>query len=143
MKKTTKFANPKKLSVKWHLLDAKGKVLGRLATQIANLLNGKKDVEYSPNIYTKNKVVVINSDKVIFTGKKLTQKKYIWHSGYPRGLKSLTLGEMMSRDSRKVIREAVKGMLPKNKLQKVKLANLYIYKDENHEHGANLVPKDS
>lgn len=134
----TKFDTVKEFTPKWHLLDANGQVLGRLATKIANLLNGKGSSHFSPNQYGKDKVVVINSDKVIVTGKKLKSKQYIWHTGFPKGLRSRALKEALEKDSTKVIENAVRGMLPKNRLQKKKMAGLYVYKDENHNHKANF-----
>lgn len=134
----TKFPTIEKVSPKWYLLDASGQILGRLASKAASLLNGKKNPTYSPNQYDKTKVVIINSDKVKVTGDKLDQKKYYWHTGYPKGLRVQTLREALVKDSTKVIRKAVKGMLPKNRLLKKKMASLYVYKDENHKHKANL-----
>ena len=102
----------------WVLIDAKDKTLGRLATKIANMLRGKHKPEYSPNADLGDYVVVINSDLVNVTGKKLNQKKYYRHTGYPGGIKEKSLGEVLEDSSEEAIKSAVKGMLPKNKLGK-------------------------
>ena len=134
----TKFDTVKEIAPKWHLFDAKDQILGRLATKVADVLNGKGSPHFSPNQYNQTKVVVINSDKVAVTGRKLKAKEYIWHTGFPKGLRSQTLKDALEKDSTKVIESAVKGMLPKNRLQKRKMAGLYVYKDENHKHTANF-----
>ena len=134
----TKFDTVKEFKPQWYLIDAKDQVLGRVAQKIADILNGKKSAHFAPNQYTQNKVVVINSDKVAVTGNKMTDKHYIWHTGFPKGLRSQSLKEIMSKDSTKVIERAVKGMLPKNRLQNKKMSGLYVYKDENHKHSANF-----
>jgi large subunit ribosomal protein L13 len=134
----TKFDTVTEIKPKWHLIDAKDQILGRLAKRAASALNGKSNSHYSPNQYNQDKVVVINSDKIRVTGKKLTDKRYIWHTGYPKGLRSQSLQEAMDKDSTKVVERAVKGMLPKNRLQKKKMAGLYVYKGEDHRHQANF-----
>lgn len=134
----TKFDTLKEIVPKWYLFDAKDQILGRLATKVADVLNGKDGAHFSPNQYSQTKVVVINSDKVAVTGRKLKAKEYIWHTGFPKGLRTRTLKEAMEKDSTKVIESAVRGMLPKNRLQKKKMAGLYVYKDENHKHKANF-----
>jgi large subunit ribosomal protein L13 len=134
----TKFDTVKEATPKWYLIDAKDQILGRVAQKIADILNGKNNAHYSPNQYLQDKVVVINSDKVAVTGSKLNDKTYIWHTGYPKGLRSRSLKEVMAADSTKVIEGAVKGMLPKNRLQKKRMAGLFVYKDENHKHSANF-----
>jgi large subunit ribosomal protein L13 len=103
---------------KIHIIDAKGKVLGRLASQIAILLRGKHKRDFDPSKDMGDVVIVKNVDKMKFTGKKLKKKKYYWHSGYPGGLKERTLEEMFKKDPKWVLREAVLGMLPKNRLRK-------------------------
>ncbi|MFA5776520.1 MAG: 50S ribosomal protein L13 [Patescibacteria group bacterium] len=134
----TKFDTVKEIQPKWHLIDAKDKILGHLAEEASNFLNGKLNAHFSPNQYAQDKVVIINSDQVRVTGKKLEDKKYIWHTGFPKGLRSQSLKEVMAKDSTKVIESAVKGMLPKNRLQKKKMAGLFVFKDENHTHQANF-----
>lgn len=138
----TKFDTIKEATPKWHLIDAKDQILGRVAQKIADILNGKNDAHFSPNQYLQDKVVVINSDKVAVTGRKLTDKTYIWHTGFPKGLRSQSLKEVLLKDSTKVVERAVKGMLPKNRLQKKKMAGLFVYKDENHKHSANFGKAD-
>ena len=103
---------------KIHIIDAKGKILGRLASQIAILLRGKHKRDFDPSKDMGDVVIVKNVDKMKFTGKKLKKKKYYWHSGYPGGLKERTLEEMFKKDPKWVLREAVLGMLPKNRLRK-------------------------
>ncbi len=134
----TKFDTIKRITPKWYLFDAKDQVLGRLATKVANVLNGKGTARFSPNQYAQNKVVIINSDKISVTGSKFETKRYFWHTGFPKGLRSQVLKDALEKDSTKVIARAVKGMLPKNRLQKKKMAGLYIYRDENHRHKANF-----
>jgi len=134
----TKFDTVKSIKPAWHLIDAKGLVLGRVAKKAADMLNGKNSAHFSPNQYSQDKVVITNSDEIIVTGKKLTDKKYIWHTGFPKGLRTQLLKDALAKDSTKVVSRAVKGMLPKNRLQKRKMAGLYVYKGEEHKHGANL-----
>jgi large subunit ribosomal protein L13 len=117
---------------KWYLVDAKSQVLGRLASKIATLLMGKNKVNFSFHDDVGDYVVVINSDKLRVTGKKKRDKVYYRHTGYPGGLKEATLGELLSKDSRKVIRFAVSGMLPKNKLRKQRLKRLKVYHSVTH-----------
>jgi large subunit ribosomal protein L13 len=116
----------------WYLVDARSRVLGRLASRIATLLMGKNKVDFSYHSDIGSYVVVINSDKLKVTGKKKKDKVYYRHTGYPGGLKETTLGELLSKDSRKVIRFAVSGMLPKNKLRKQRLKRLKIYPGADH-----------
>ncbi|MCD6528662.1 50S ribosomal protein L13 [bacterium] len=111
-------------------IDATNKVLGRLASKIAILLQGKHKPNFVPYLNTGDKVIVTNTDKIKITGKKLKKKVYYRHSGYPGGLKKITLEELMKRDSREVLRKAVWGMLPKNKLRKQRIKNLKLYKGE-------------
>ena len=123
---------------KWHLVDATGKTLGRLATEIATLLMGKHKPSYSPHIDNGDYVVVVNAEKIRVTGKKLKQKIYYSHSGYPGGLKEITLGEMLKKHPERVIIYAVEGMLPKNKLGRKMLKKLKVYAGPTHPHGAQL-----
>lgn len=124
----------KDITREWHLYDLKSRILGRAATEIAKLLIGKHKVTYTPHIDEGDFVVAINSDRIEVTGKKLENKKYQRHSGYPGGFKEETLKEKMKRDSTKVIEHAVKGMLPKNKLQTPRLRRLKIYPGIQHPH---------
>lgn len=117
---------------RWHLVDAKGQVLGRLASKVARLLLGKDKAERVPYLDVGDHVVVINAAAIAVTGKKETQKVYYRHSGYPGGLRSETLGELRGRRPEEIIRRAVLGMLPRNKLQRPMLKRLYILAGSDH-----------
>lgn len=119
---------------KYYQVDARGKVLGRLATEIVKFLSGKNKVNYTPNIDGGDFVVVTNSDKVVVTGNKTKDKIYYHFTGYPGGIKDISFEKQMEKDSRKVIEIAVKGMLPKNKLSRQMMTRLLIYKNEEHNH---------
>ena len=125
----------------WHVVDAKDQILGRLATKVASVLMGKDKVIYSPHQDTGDEVIVINASKVKTTGKKLLQKTYKSYSAYPGGLKTETLGSVLKRKPDYVIRHAVKGMLPKNKLGDKMLKKLKVYADDKHPHQAQR-PKE-
>ena len=127
-----------KKPIKYHLIDAKGEILGRLSTKIAKILSGKNEVDFAPNVGGSDWVVVINSDKVRLSGEKSKKKIYWRHSGYPGGIRNLTFAEMMEKDSRQVILKAVKGMLPKNKLSEKALTRLLVYKDDQHQQEKEL-----
>jgi large subunit ribosomal protein L13 len=114
--RTTYMAKPLEVERKWHLIDAEGKTLGRLASEAAALLRGKHKPEFTPHIDTGDFVIVINAEKIVLTGKKLQQKKYYTHSHFPGGLKTTTAGEMINKKPHRIIELAVYGMLPKNKL---------------------------
>jgi large subunit ribosomal protein L13 len=118
----------------WHVLDASGKVLGKLATQAASLLMGKHKPIFSPNLDTGDFVVIINADKVQFSGNKAEQKLYYRHSGYPGGLKSINLEKMLQADPTRVIKHAVRGMLPPNRLRAGRMKKLKVYAGEAHPH---------
>ena len=120
----------------WILVDAQNKTLGRLASALASRLRGKHRPEYTPNADLGDYIVVINAGKINVTGDKLNQKKYFKHSGYPGGIKSKSLDEVIENSPEDAIRMAVKGMLPKNKLGKKMLTKLKIYKDNDHPHQA-------
>lgn len=134
--------NPKTLPTNWHHLNAQDKVLGRIATEASKILIGKHRADFTPNQYLGDKVVIVNASKIYVSGNKLTDKVYYRHSSYPGGLKSETLGRLMERRPTEALRKAIKGMLPKNKLQKVRMANLYIYEGEEHPHAANIKDKN-
>lgn len=119
---------------KYYQVDARGKVLGRLATEIVKFLSGKNKVNYTPNIDGGDFVVVTNSDKVVVTGNKTKDKIYYHFTGYPGGIKDISFEKQMEKDSSKVIETAVKGMLPKNKLSRQMMTRLLIYKNEEHNH---------
>jgi large subunit ribosomal protein L13 len=121
---------------RWYLVDADGQNLGRLATRIADTLRGKQKPQYTPHVDTGDFVVVINAEKVAVTGQKLDQKRYYRHSGYPGGLRSRTLREQLERQPAEVLRTAVKGMLPKNRLARQQLGKLKIYAGPDHPHEA-------
>jgi large subunit ribosomal protein L13 len=123
------------------IFDAQGKILGRLAVEIAAVLSGKKKVDYTPNVGGSDWAIVINADKVRLSGAKAKKKIYWKHSGYPGGIKSISFADLVKKDSRKVIELAVKGMLPKNKLSARALKRLRVYKDEKHDFGNRVVSK--
>jgi large subunit ribosomal protein L13 len=129
-------AKPGEVTRKWWVVDAEGKNLGRLASEIAIVLRGKNKPQYTPHVDTGDFVVVVNSQKIAVTGNKLEGKVYYRHSGYPGGLKSRTLGEMLERRPNEVLRKAVKGMLPKNRLAAKQLTKLKIYAGPEHPHAA-------
>jgi large subunit ribosomal protein L13 len=129
-------AKPHEIEQAWYLVDADQRTLGRLATEIADLLRGKGKPAYTPHVDTGDFVVVVNAKKVRVTGKKLEQKIYYRHSGYPGGLRERTLAEQLERRPEEVIRKAVKGMLPKNKLASAQLRKLKVYAGPEHPHTA-------
>ena len=133
-KKETK----KTIQRKYHLFDAKGKVLGRLATEIVKVLRGKNKVDFIPHIDGGDFVAVINSDQVAITGTKLEGKEYHHFSGYPGGITTINFKDQIAKDSRKVIEMAVYGMLPKNKLRKKMMTRLSIYKDDKQTHKIDI-----
>lgn len=132
----TKFAKKTDIEYKWYLVDAKDAVLGRLAVKIAVCLRGKNKAIFTPNVDTGDFVVVVNAEKVRTTGKKLDDKIYYHHSGYPGGIKAKTLRERLSKEPQKVISDAVWGMLPKNRLGRAMLKKLKVYKGSEHPHAA-------
>ena len=132
----TYMANPVTVERKWFVVDATNMPLGRLASQVADILTGKNKTIYTPHVDTGDFVVVINSNKVVLTGKKLEQKKLRWHTGYIGGLKTVDYKTLMATDSRKVIEHAVKGMLPKNTMGRKQFTRLHVYKDAEHKHEA-------
>lgn len=129
---------PKKdeIEKRWWLIDAEGKVLGRMATEIAVLLRGKKNPKYVDFMDSGDFVIVINAEKIRVTGKKLEQKKYYSHSGYPGGLKEKSLKELLEKKPEEVIRKAVWGMIPKNKLGRAVHKKLKVYRGPDHPHQA-------
>jgi large subunit ribosomal protein L13 len=132
----TYVATPADRQRDWLLVDAEGQTLGRLATRIADALRGKRKPEYTPHCDTGDFVVVVNAKKVAVTGDKLRQKLYYRHSGYPGGLRSRTLADMLERRPEEVIRKAVKGMLPRNRLARKQLTKLKVYAGPEHPHAA-------
>jgi large subunit ribosomal protein L13 len=122
----------------WHVIDASGQTLGRLASEVARLLRGKHKPIYVPHLDTGDYVIVINADKIRVTGNKVEQKLYYRHSGYPGALKSTSLAEMMKTQPTRVIEHAVRGMLPKNPLGRAMFKKLKVYAGPNHPHQAQV-----
>ena len=120
----------------WYVVDAENKTLGRLATQIANVLRGKRKPTYTPHVDVGDFVIVVNAEKVAVTGDKREKKLYWRHSGYPGGIRSRTLGDMLEKRPEEVIRKAVKGMLPRNRLARAQLRKLKVYAGSEHPHQA-------
>src|SRR5206468_5284270 len=129
-------ATPANRERNWVVVDATGQTLGRLATQIADTLRGKRKPEYTPHCDVGDFVVVVNAEKVAVTGDKLHQKRYYRHSGYPGGLRSRTLEEMLARRPEEVLRKAVRGMLPRSRLGRAQLRKLKVYAGPEHPHRA-------
>lgn len=132
----TYVARPATIEKKWYVVDASGKTLGRLATVVADTLRGKNKPIYTPNIDTGDFVVIVNADKVIVTGNKADQKVYYRHSGYPGGIKSESYRHLFARRPEEVVRKAVRGMLPHNRLGRAQLKKLKIYAGAEHPHQA-------
>jgi large subunit ribosomal protein L13 len=132
----THFTTPDEIERKWYVVDAQGKTLGRLASEIAQVLRGKHKPSFVPNLDTGDFVVVVNCEKIHVTGRRLDQKLYYRHSGYPGGLYNRTLREMLDRTPERVIRFAVKGMLPKGPLGRDMLRKLKVYAGPEHPHEA-------
>ena len=120
----------------WYLVDAENLVLGRMATQIANVLRGKNKPTFTPSVDTGDFVIMVNADKIALTGNKLSDKMYYSHSGYPGGIKSINAGKLQVKKPGEIIKHAVKGMLPKNKLASHMLKKLKIYSGPVHPHKA-------
>jgi large subunit ribosomal protein L13 len=129
-------AKPGEIARNWYLVDADGQTLGRLATQIADTLRGKGKPQYTPHVDTGDFVIVVNAEKIHVTGQKLDQKLVYRHSGFPGGLKSRTLREQLERRPTEVLRKAVKGMLPRNRLARQQINKLKIYAGPDHPHEA-------
>lgn len=129
-------ASPSTVERKWYVVDAEGKTLGRLASEVANVLRGKNKSTYTPHIDTGDYVIVVNAEKIQVTGKKLDQKIYYHHSEYVGGMKEATLREMMQKKPEFVITHAVKGMLPKGPLGRQMLKKLHVYAGPEHNHAA-------
>lgn len=132
----TYMATPESVEKEWFVVDAKGVTLGRLATRIADVLRGKHKPTFTPHTDAGDFVIVVNCDKVRLTGRKLDQKMYYWHSGYPGGIKGRTARQMLDRKPEEVLTRAVKGMLPKNVLGRHLLTKLKLYASPEHPHQA-------
>ena len=129
-------ATPENRERDWLVVDASGQTLGRLATQIADTLRGKLKPEYTPHCDVGDFVIVVNAEQISVTGKKREEKLYYRHSGYPGGLRTRTLNDMLERQPEEVIRKAVKGMLPRNRLARQQLRKLKVYAGPDHPHAA-------
>ena len=141
MSAKTYTAKPGEIERRWHVVDAEGQTLGRLATRIADVLRGKDKPVYTPHVDTGDFVIVVNAEKIAVTGSKLDSKMYYRHSGYPGGLKHRTLRDQLERRPTEVLRKAVKGMLPRNRLGRAQLRKLKIYAGPEHPHEAQA-PKE-
>ena len=136
--KTTFMANPATVERKWYVVDAEGKTLGRLAAEVAKVLRGKNKPTFTPHVDTGDHVIVLNADKVVLTGKKLVQKTYFRHSGYPGGTTFTIAGKMLETRPERVVEMAVKGMLPKNSLGRKMFTKLKVYAGAEHPHSAQM-----
>jgi large subunit ribosomal protein L13 len=132
----TYVATPENRQRDWYVVDAEGQTLGRISTRIADVLRGKHKPDFTPHCDTGDFVVVINAEKIHVTGKKRENKLYHRHSGYPGGLRTRTLNEMLARQPEEVLRKAVRGMLPRNKLGRAQLLKLKVYAGTEHPHQA-------
>lgn len=139
--KTTQVAKEGEFTRDWYLVDVENKVLGRVATEIASVLRGKKKPIYTPSVDTGDFVIVVNAEKIALTGNKLADKTYYSHSGFPGGIKSITAGKLIEKNAEELIKKAVKGMLPKNKLARHMLSKLKIYTGSEHPHKAQMPKK--
>ncbi len=129
-------ANNGTVNKEWVVVDATDKILGRLCSQIANIIRGKNKTNYTPHVDCGDNVIVINAEKIRLTGKKMTDKVYTRHTGHPGGQRFATPRELMAKDGRRVVEYAVKGMLPKGRLGRRLYTNLYVYEGPNHPHEA-------
>jgi large subunit ribosomal protein L13 len=136
MKMKTYQAKKEELEHQWYLVDAEGKILGRVATELAKILRGKNRPTFTPHVDTGDFVVVVNAEKVVLTGKKMKDKIYYHHTGYPGGIKEVNAEKLLAKKPTDLLRMAVKGMLPKNSLGRQMLRKLKIYAGPNHPHEA-------
>ena len=141
MKYKTEWTKKEDINREWYVIDAKDQILGRLATRIASLLIGKEKAEIVPNVDCGDYVVVINSDDIKLTRGKENKKMYYSYSGYPGGLRETVFSDQLKKDSSKIILDAVKNMLPKNKLRDLRMNRLFVYKNDEHKHQAQS-PKE-
>ncbi len=132
----TYMANPDKIERKWYVVDAEGRTLGRLASEVAKILRGKHRPEFTPHVDTGDYVIITNAEKIKVTGKKLSQKIYYRHSGYVGGMKETTLSEMLAKKPERVLELAIKGMLPKGPLGRKMYRKLFVYAGPEHKHEA-------
>ncbi len=136
MKKYTYSTKQTDVKLKWYLVDAEGAVLGRMASAIASRLKGKHNPMYTPNVDTGDAIIVVNAEKIVLTGRKWDQKMYYRHSGYMGGLKEITAKKLLEKRPEDIIRFAVKGMLPKNKLGTKMIKKLKVYSGSDHPHAS-------
>ncbi|MEM9737566.1 MAG: 50S ribosomal protein L13 [Bacteroidota bacterium] len=135
-KYVTLSANRSSVTTHWYVVDATEQVVGRMASRLASLLRGKHKVDFTPHVPCGDKIVVLNADKIQWTGKKEENKQYISHTGYPGGQRVTTPAEIRQKDPTLILRRSVRGMLPKNKLRDLLLKNLFIYTGSEHPHDA-------
>lgn len=133
---STFMAKPNDIKKKWYIIDAEGKALGRVATEVARILRGKHKPIFTPHVDTGDYVIVINADKIVLTGKKLFQKEFVRHSGYPGGLKVISYEKLLKEKPERAIEKAVKGMLPHNRLGRAQGRKLKVYSGTDHPHTA-------
>jgi large subunit ribosomal protein L13 len=129
-------ANKATVNKEWIIVDVKDKVLGRVCSQIASILKGKNKTNYTPHVDCGDNVIVINAEKIVLTGKKMTDKQYIRHTGHPGGQRFASPRELMEKDGRRVVEMAVRGMLPKTRLGRKQFTNLFVYVGSEHPHEA-------
>lgn len=132
----TQVAKKEEVTRDWYLVDVDNKVLGRVATEIANVLRGKNKPTFTPSVDTGDFVIVVNAEKIALTGKKLSDKTYYSHSAFPGGLKEISAGKLIDKKPEELLKKAVKGMLPKNKLARHMIKKLKIYSGATHPHAA-------
>ncbi len=131
-------AKEQEIERKWYVIDASDKVLGRLASEVASILRGKKKAIYTPNVDTGDYVIVINADKVRLTGKKWDQKRHVYHTGYPGGRREVAYKEILEKHPERIVEYAVKGMMPKNSLGRKMFRKLKVYAGSEHPHAAQM-----
>jgi large subunit ribosomal protein L13 len=134
-------ANRETVNKEWVLIDAQDQVLGRLSAKVASMIRGKHKPNFTPHVDCGDNIVIINAEKVRFTGNKISEKEYIRHTGYPGGQRFATPKELLQKDPSRIIKAAVKGMLPKNRLGRVLNGNLFVYAGPNHPHEAQQPKK--
>jgi large subunit ribosomal protein L13 len=129
-------ANKSTINKEWVMIDAEGAVLGRLASRIANMLRGKHKTNYTPHVDCGDNVIVINAEKVVLTGEKWTEKQYVRHTGYPGGQRFMTAEDLLKKNPIRLVENAVKGMLPRNRLGRALFKNMHVYTGSSHPHEA-------
>lgn len=131
-------AKPNEIERKWYIIDADGKTLGRLSSEVASILRGKRKPIFTPHVDTGDHVIIINAEKIVLTGNKLNQKVFAYHTGHPGGRREISYSVMMDQKPEKVVMTAVKGMLPKNSLGRQMLTKLRVYRGTEHDHAAQM-----